>query len=288
MGYPKVIGGVSRNAYPGVYTHSCRFVRSGLIDFGARMTVITGPKSFIVWSAIPFDEQMIASLNKSIIDAGDLKLGESFTDKLSHIIIPDAEHTMAVKSWKAKLPNVRVLGIEGVSDAIAKLTDITIPFKANQKILAVDELFDYGLDETKDSALLASDLQFMFLPYYSNKELMAFHPSQKVLLCADVLFNVQSADIRTPESDIYNEQFEGKETFNWAQKLAFKSLFSVGTRANKFLINSQIHKSDNFAQSLEKMLSTWQPERIIPCHGDTIDRNGTAVFRRAFGSILSS
>ncbi|KAG7936941.1 uncharacterized protein OGAPODRAFT_93606 [Ogataea polymorpha] len=286
MGYPNVVGGVSRKVCSGIYIHSCRFLRAGYFEIGGRMAVISSPQSFIVWSAIPYDKKTIDSLDRTMVEGGDLKAGESFIQKVSHLIIPDGEHTMAVQSWKAKFPNIRIVGFEGLKPEIAKVADIVIPESAAWKILSTNDLSSFGFDETKDVALADARLQFMFWPKVANKELLVFSEPHKAVFAADVIFNLQHNNRRIPESDLYNEQFEGKEPFHLIQRLFFKNAFSFGTGFNKFLVKRMVADPVSFSPAFKELLARWDPAKIILCHGDVIERDGSAVFKKTFGHIV--
>ncbi|GME99400.1 unnamed protein product [Ambrosiozyma monospora] len=147
MGYPTPLAGVSRQVTPHIYTHSTNFTRMNKLPFGARMSVIKHKKTnkFTIYSTIPYDEDVIKSLNKLIISKGDLPKDGSFIDNVSHIIIPDVEHTMAVLGYKERLPNVEIIGMEGCNEEIDKIINYKIADSQGHKILTAADLGVDGL-----------------------------------------------------------------------------------------------------------------------------------------------
>ncbi len=99
------------------------------------------------------------------------------------------------------------------------------------------------------------------------QEHVFLHRASKTLIIADALFNLPFPD-------------------DWWSRLLMKAADMGGPPRPSRLFRSLIRSRPEFSQSLRKILQ-WDFDRILPGHGDVIERDGKAVLERAFRAFLS-
>ncbi|GME78399.1 unnamed protein product [Ambrosiozyma monospora] len=282
MGYPTPLAGVSRQVTPHIYTHSTDCRAFDRLSVGARMSVIKhiNTTKFTIYSTIPYNSEVINSLNKLIIAKGDLPQDGSFIDNVSHIIIPNKEHTMALLGYKEHLPNVEIVGMEGCNEPIGKVINHKFTEKHGNRIVSGADL---GLSE--QSGIVKDGWQFVYFASHPSKELMVHVPSEKTILEGDLFFNLQHKSFKNPNSDLFNEQFDGKDPQTGLWGWVGKQVFGDGGLFKGFIQRQMFKNPSGVRKVLDEVDQKWKFEKIIPCHGDTIDRNGSKVWKDSFGFL---
>jgi len=193
------------------------------------------------------------------------------TNSVSYLIAPDLEHHIFLSSWYASFPSAHVIGPEGLPEKraaqMAKDKSVTnVPFstvfRGNEKV-SVSEEFD-------------KEFEYEYFPMHTNKELVFYHKPSKVLIEADLMFNL-------PATEQYSKTGESATT-GWATKL-FGSLQSTSGTAiwQKRMLWYVLSKGDRpgFSSKAQRV-DSWDIDTIIPCHGDVITDDAKGIFRKVF------
>jgi glyoxylase-like metal-dependent hydrolase (beta-lactamase superfamily II) len=188
-------------------------------------------------------------------------------------VATDIEHHIFLSEWAAAYPNAILVGPEGLPEKRLKDKDPRIgnePFgvvftKQNKADIKVGEDFD-------------RDFETEYVDAHQNKELVFFYKADRVLIEADLMFNLPAEEqySRVPEAQKPKPGFLGR-LFN-----------NVGTTEGdamgmkRFLWHA-ISRGDRkgFAESVRR-IQKWDFETIVPCHGETIVGNGKEVFEKVF------
>ena len=107
MGYPKTLKAVSRKLTNNIVIASCGFTRANTLNFGARMALFNYDNDIVVWSAIPYGDEVVKALELLTGDNGGVF-------NITHLVVPDKEHTMAARSFKSNYPNMKIIAMETV------------------------------------------------------------------------------------------------------------------------------------------------------------------------------
>ncbi|ODQ80144.1 hypothetical protein BABINDRAFT_7622 [Babjeviella inositovora NRRL Y-12698] len=261
MPYHFPLGGTSRQLTPLVTIHSCPFTRGPVIKFGARMALIKLPNTnVVVWSALPYGpeaELCFASIGKHA--------------KVSNVIIPDFEHTMAARDYVNQFPGVSVVGMEGVDESrVTPLTGGKFTAEHANKVLKGSELAQILKGENAQD--LVDNFEFVYVPGHQNHELVMFHPESKTLFEADLLFNIQ------PKSEQYGN-------INPTTGLSFIARYlQPYSKVGNWLLSKIIPVSEGNKQGLAAIAS-WEFERIVMCHGEVIE--GKQASKLAFDAAFA-
>ncbi|KAK7679791.1 hypothetical protein QCA50_017114 [Cerrena zonata] len=208
------------------------------------MALFNYDNSVIVWSAIPYGEEVDKAIQK-------LTGGSAFD--VTHLIIPDKEHTMAAKSFKEKYPAMKIIAMESV------------------------DLEEIGI---KESAIL-KNFQFVYLPHHANKELVTYDLNSKILFEADLLFNLGNGE----KLEQFSPETGYPEDYNPYLGWSYSSRYlHPDSTVGRFLLN----KICNTAQSAEglKTIYNWDFKLIVMCHGNVIEHDAKTKFKTLFSSVL--
>ncbi|KAH6630306.1 beta-lactamase-like protein [Chaetomium sp. MPI-SDFR-AT-0129] len=261
---------VIRDITPNVVTFSVPFLRHGQFPIGGRGTAVRltsgGLAIFSPVALTPSAQAKITSLG------GDVR----------YLIATDFEHHIFLSEWATAYPNAKLVGPEGLPEKRAKVhNDPKIghePFavvitrdqsssapEATRKPIHIGEDFD-------------ADFEVEYLPTHPNKELVFFYRPDRVLVQADLMFNLPAVEqySRVPEAEKprmgvlqrFFNSFQNTE----GEALGMKRfLWHVVSRGDR----------EGFEKSV-KRIAGWDFETVVPCHGETIVGGGKGVFEKVF------
>ncbi|KAK9463605.1 uncharacterized protein V1516DRAFT_618276 [Lipomyces oligophaga] len=244
---------VTKEIVSDLYTLSCPFKQLGLLDIGARSTIIKanftdGPGTIVI-APLPYTES-----SEKVIGGLPVK----------YLVGPNIVHHMALKEWHDKFPESKVIGCEKL--AAKKASDdvaIEVIVKQNNVLLTPK---DIGIDDIDDQ----EDLKFILLTGHNNRELVTFHGRTKSLVVADLAFN-----------------FPPIEQYSLSPSTAFNNaLYKIGLQKYLPRITRFLIKDDNQSKTALKSIANLDFDIVIVCHGETITENGNQWFRAQFGPLL--
>lgn len=251
MPYPSPLGGVTRRLTENIVIHSAPFTRGPILNFGARMALIQLPLLIVVWLAIPWGPEAKAAFAELTGSTDQLAW------KVSHIIVPDREHTMAAGEFKTEFPDAVVVGPAGANH-------VEVGVSEGNKVLE-------SLPGTTGE--FADAFSAVFVPGHTNQELVVVHKPTRTLFEADLLFNIQ------PKL----EQYGGK---NPNTGLSFLTRYLQpyskvgGWLTSKILPPTAENKAGIAA------IASLDFDRLVMCHGEVVDSGAKQVFTTAFAGYL--
>jgi len=168
------------------------------------------------------------------------------------IIGADAVHYLFLGEFKKAYPEAKVIAVH---EAEAKANGLK---------------FDgaWGKDAPDTKYGFEDEIQHQYFSGFKNKDVAFFHASSKTLIEADLLLNL-------PPKEQYSKTGSSG------------SIPLVGSFLNPF---AYLHKRMVWSVGVDKaamqrdaaVVSGWDFERIIPCHGDVIEENGKAAWNAAY------
>lgn len=195
-----------------------------------------------------------------------------FGGNVRYIIALDFEHHLFISEWATAFPDAVIVGPDGLQEKRATQDD---PRVGNEKF---DVVFNKQVKSSiKISDDFDTDFEYEYVDGHSNRELVFHYKPDKALIEADLLFNLPAIEqySRLPESEMPKSGLLDK---------LFTTIQSPGgdakwmQRMNWYLIATD-RKSYN--QSIAT-ISSWDFDKIIPCHGETVESGGKALFEKVF------
>ena len=243
-----------RSLTPDISTFSGPFDRFGVFKIGARSTAVKlADASLLIFSPIPWSSEVESELER---------LSSSKPAKVAYLVAPDREHYLQITDYARRFPAAKIIGVEQLE---SKLPDVKF-----HKIFG-DARFEgvrCGFEDEVDT---------VYVPGHLNKELVLVHRHSKTLIEADLLFNLPAL-----------EQYSGSSSS--AGILGFLSPFrhlKADSGAHRwFNQNMACKDKPSFTASI-RQLHKLDFDRLIPCHGETIDTGAKAVFEQAFAPFLN-
>ncbi|KAK3372000.1 hypothetical protein B0H63DRAFT_483538 [Podospora didyma] len=252
---------VIRDVTPNVVTFSVPFLRFGRIPVGGRGTLVRlSSGALAVFSPValtPEVQAKVASLG------GDIK----------YLVAPDIEHHIFISDWASAYPGAKLVGPEGLPEKRLKMTDDKVGKEAFGVVFSAKTKRETSVGEDFDR-----DFEFEFVDAHANKELVFLYKPDKVLIQADLMFNLPAIEqySRVPEAE------KPKPGFLVRFFIGLNSTEGEAKGMKRFLWHA-ISRGDRtgFNDSVQR-INSWDFSTIIPCHGDTIDKDAKAIFEKVF------
>lgn len=204
---------------------------------------------------------------------------------MRYIIAPDVEHHIFISEWAKAYPEAMIIGPEGLPEKRAKMrsnpkenTNVgdesfaTVFTKENKREIKVSPEFD-------------ADFEYEYVDAHPNKELVFLYKPDKVLIEADLMFNLPCEEqySRVPDAEkpknagFLAKLFMAAQTTEGDAKWMKRFMWYAISRGDRQGFNESI-----------KRIDAWDFDTIVPCHGETIVGGGKAVFEKVFEAHLKN
>ncbi len=258
--YSKPIGGITTQLTPNLTIHSAPFIRQG-VTFGARTTFIKlNGGSLVIFSPMPFGNEMQGALD--IIT--DSKKEE---EKVKYLVAPDFEHYMGIKSWKDKFPKAQILTIKELNEKLPKNSNCEINHcltpEMGNKVLKTTDLSKIGIEED-----FINEIEIVYFPTHVNKEIVLFHKPTNTLIEADLMLNMPPTSQHPDGVSFVTKHMK------------------AGSGVSNFLTKKVMGDKRTASDGIGSVLG-WDFDRIIPCHGEVIERGAKQVFEANFKEYIN-
>lgn len=254
---------VIRNITPRVVTLSVPFLRAGLIKIGGRGTIVKLTSGALaVFSPVALTPEVKVKLTE---------LG----GKLSYIVAPDIAHHLFVSQWAAEFPDAKIIGPEGLPEKRAKTKGD--PMIGNEAFFFVFKGGEAAKKEARISDEFDADFDYEYVDAHPNKELVFFFRPDRVLIEADLMFNLPAVEqySRVPEAERAQSLIA-----RWFPSVQSTQGDAKGQKRFLWYLLSSQNRS-GFNESVQR-INKWDFTTVIPCHGDTIEGDGKEVFEKVF------
>ncbi|KAI1379017.1 hypothetical protein F4677DRAFT_355594 [Hypoxylon crocopeplum] len=255
---------VIRDITPNVVTVSVPFARFGILRVGGRGTIIRLTSGTLaVFSPVALTPEVQAKVS-------------SLGGNVGYLIAGDIEHHIFLSEWAAAYPGAKLLGPKGLQEKRAAVQ--------NDPRIGSEE-FTFVWDESNQhsnavSPEFAADFEVEYVPAHPNKEIALFYKPDRVLIEADMLFNL-------PAIEQYSRVPAAQKAAHGLLNRVFEAVNSTAGEAKglkRFLwyaISNGAKDRAGFNESVRR-IDAWDFDTIVPCHGETVVGGGKALWRKAF------
>ncbi|KAL7949326.1 hypothetical protein V8C42DRAFT_310602 [Trichoderma barbatum] len=250
---------VIRNVTPNVTTFSVPFSRFGKLSIGGRGTLVKLTSGALaVFSPVALTEE---TKNRVAQQGGGL----------GYIVALDFEHHIFISEWAKQYPGAKIIGPEGLPEKRAN--QLKDPKINDDKFAVVFK--KEGKRDVKISEEFDADFDYEYVDGHANKEIVFNYRPDKVLIEADLLFNL-------PATEQYSKVPESQRPSGFLNKL-FQGVQSTSGKATwSKRINWHGAKDRSSMGDSLKVIEKWDFTTLIPCHGDVIEGNGKDIFKKMF------
>jgi len=177
---------------------------------------------------------------------------------VKYIVAADADHHFFLTEWKKSYPEAKMIGVE------------TLPAKKKGEDWKFDEIYK---PDSENEFGFEADIDAVYFSGFSKKDVAWLHKPSKTLIVADLIFNL-------PANEQYSKSKRRKTGF-LTKKL------NPYTEFHKNLIWGESKDKAAMAKDA-KAVAAWDFERIIPCHGDTIETDAKKAWESVYAKFLTT
>ncbi|KAI0075942.1 hypothetical protein K474DRAFT_1663574 [Panus rudis PR-1116 ss-1] len=185
-------------------------------------------------------------------DVTKAKLAE--LGEVKWIVGADAVHYMFLNEFKQAYPNAKVIAVDAAAPQVEK------------DGLKLDGAWGRDPPDTKYG--FESDVQHCYFSGFKNKDVAFFHPASKTLIEADLLLNLPCKEQYSKTKESGNIPVLGGYANPWSS-LHKRIAWSLG-------VDKEAMKRD------AATVAGWNFDRIIPCHGDVIEKRGKEAWMSVY------
>ncbi|KAF2717441.1 hypothetical protein K431DRAFT_288572 [Polychaeton citri CBS 116435] len=250
---------VIRRLTPDIITLSTPFLRFGRIKIGGRGTVVrlqTG--ALAVFSPVALTDSVKAEMQSL-----------SPSSQVKYIAALDQEHHIFLESWHKAYPQARVIAPDTLPGLRDKQNYFKIPESNWHLFNAGDAGKGWSVDEEFDREF---DIEYVHA--HANKEIVFNHKPSRTLIEADLIFNLPATEQMSRTQESATTGFLTK-LFTYFQNTQGKAL---GQKRFLWYVASASDRP-SFNQSVSK-IAGWDFDKIVPCHGDVIEKDGKGIFQK--------
>ncbi|KAK4199730.1 hypothetical protein QBC40DRAFT_281343 [Triangularia verruculosa] len=254
---------VIRDLTPNVTIFSVPFLRFGKVPIGGRGTLVRlSSGSLAVFSPVALTEATKAKV-------------ASLGGQVKYLVATDIEHHIFLSDWKKAYPDAKLIGPEGLPEKRLRVKDDPkIGHEPFDVVIGKDTPKPYSIDGEFDR-----DFEVEYIASHPNKEIVFLYKPDKVLIEADLLFNLPATEQysrvpeeKKPKPGLLAGLFMGMNSTEGEAKGMKRFLWWVVSRADR----------EGFNEIVRRMYRDWDFEVIVPCHGEVIEKGAKEVWGRVF------
>ncbi|GAA6020472.1 hypothetical protein JCM10207_000014 [Rhodosporidiobolus poonsookiae] len=246
-----------------VTTFSVPFSRMGVMPFGGRSTAISLKDGSVFLAAShPLDPATL----ETITSLGPVK----------HLVMLDSEHGMYTRDYHQAFPDAKLYLPPGGHSKWEKSG--FLPADASKYFVYGGDATtgDVGAQGSRDPLAQATGGEMQsadFSKAFVNEDLAFYHAPSKTLVQADLLFNL-------PPTEQYSR------TTSRSTLPGLSSAFKPGTKTHQRVLYHGLAKDKAEMTRMAKRVAGWDFDRIVPCHGDTIETGGKQAWLETYKLFL--
>ncbi|KAI5861075.1 hypothetical protein GGS23DRAFT_598952 [Durotheca rogersii] len=270
---------VIRHITPNVVTVSMPFSRFGILRIGGRGTIMRLTSGALaVFSPVALTPETRAKVAEMGGNVG-------------YLIAGDIEHHIYLSEWARAYPGAKLVGPKGLAEKRAAAHGKDAKIGAEPFSFVFGEAPGGDGDGRVVDDEFAADFDVEYVAAHPNREIVLLYKPDRVLVEADLLFNLPAVEqySRVPAAAaapregalrrLANRIFEALNTTAGAARGTKRFLwyFIAGAGGDRDAFNASVRR-----------IASWDFDTIVPCHGETIEGRGKAVFEKMFEWHLQS